>query len=157
MPRQTDLIVPVRDRRQRKRYLTLKNFGMVTFVFTILFIAITIRSEMRGRTPGEFGRLFGHEVAAAVDPKPVEVVREGQAPEVDDATHADPMLVEPAVRAQWLQDEAATTAASVTPLVPASTIRSAETDVAVVGGPEGVTVMRREGRPKPQLTGGFGR
>ena len=153
-----DLIVPVRDRRQHKRYLTLKNFGKVMLVLTVVFVAITIRSEMRGRTPGEFGRLFQREVAV-VDQKPVEVVTEAPAP-VPDATHADPMLIEPAARAQWLQDDTATTATLVSvPTVVSvpATVRSSASEVAIVGGPEGVAVMRKEARPKPVLTGGFGR
>ena len=152
--RRPDLIVPIRDRRQRKRYLTLKNFGKVMLALTILFIVITIRSEMRGLTPGEFGRLFQREIAVDVEQKPVEVVREAPLP-VDDATHADPLLVAPAARAQWLQDDATTTA--VAPVAVPPSVRSSASEVAVVGGPEGVAVVRREGRPKPVLSGGFGR
>ena len=153
--RRPDLIVPIRDRRQRKRYLTLKNFGKAMLVLTILFIAITIRSEMRGRTPGEFGGLFRRELPPPVEPKPVEVVREAPPP-VEDSTHADPLLVAPAARAQWLQDEAAT--ATVAPLpAEAPSVHSSASEVAIVGGPAGVTVVRREGRPKPVLSGGFGR
>lgn len=150
--RRPDLIVPIRDRRQRRRYLTLKNFGWTMLVLTVLFIGITIRSEMRGLTPGEFGRLFQREVDLKIEQKPVEVVREGPLP-VDDSTHADPLLVEPAARAQWLQDDTATTAtvASVPP------VRSSASEVAIVGGPEGVAVVRKEARPKPVLSGGFGR
>jgi Na+-transporting methylmalonyl-CoA/oxaloacetate decarboxylase gamma subunit len=154
-----DLIVPVRDRRQHKRYLTLKNFGKVMLVLTILFVAITIRSEMRGRAPGDFGRLFGREIETDIVQKPVEVVQEAPA-QVPDATHADPMLVEPAARAQWLQDETATSTIVPVPDLPtatAATVRSSASEVSIVGGPEGVAVMRKEARPKPVLTGGFGR
>ena len=121
-------------------------------VLTVLFIGITIRSEMRGRTPGEFGRLFQREVDLKIEQKPVEVVREAPLP-VDDSTHADPMLVGPAARAQWLQDDTATTA-TVAPVPP---VRSSASEVAIVGGPEGVAVVRKEARPKPVLSGGFGR
>ena len=149
--RRPDLIVPIRDRRQHKRYLTLKNLGIGAAVLAILFIAITLRSEMRGRTPGEFGRLFSREIPA-IEQKPVEVVHEAPAT-VPDATHADPLLTEPAARAHWLEGEAATVAA-----VPAQPpVRSSASEVAVVGGPEGVTVVRKEARPKPVLSGGFGR
>ena len=149
--RRPDLIVPIRDRRQHKRYLTLKNFGVAVAVLALLFIAITIRSEMRGRTPGEFGGLFSRELPA-VEQKPVEVVQEAPPP-VDDATHADPLLVEPAARAQWLEGETATVAAVPTQ----QPVRSSASEVSIVGGPEGVTVVRREARPKPVLSGGFGR
>ena len=154
--RRPDLIVPIRDRRQRKRYLTLKNFGLGMLVLTVLFIIISIRSEMRGRTPGEFGRLLGREMATDINQKPVEVVREAPLP-VDDSTHADPLLVEPAARAQWLEGDATTTVAVVPVVVPTQTVRSSASEVAVVGGPEGVNVVRKEARPKPVLSGGFGR
>jgi len=152
--RRPDLIVPIRDRRQRKRYLTLKNFGKAMLVLTILFIAITIRSELRGRTAGDFGRLFQRELPPPVEAKPVEVVQEAPPP-VEDATHADPRLIDPAARSQWLQDDAAT--ATVAPVVSEASVRSSASEVAIVGGPQGVTVVRREGRPKPVLSGGFGR
>lgn len=154
--RRPDLIVPIRDRRQRKRYLTLKNFGWTMAALTLLFIVITIRSEMRGLKPGEFGRLLGREIATDLEQKPVEVVREAppQQP-VDDATHADPLLVEPAARAQWLEGDVTTTVA----IVPVEPVRSSSSAsaVSIVGGPEGVSVVRKEARPKPVLSGGFGR
>jgi hypothetical protein len=153
--RRPDLIVPIRDRRQRKRYLTLKNFGWSMLALALLFLAITIRSELRGRTPGEFGRLFQREIATDLEQKPVEVVREAPAP-VDDATHPDPLLVEPAARAQWLQDDTATTGTLVPPPAPMP-VRSSASEVSIVGGPDGVTVVRKEARPKPVLSGGFGR
>ncbi|HEX6084269.1 MAG TPA: hypothetical protein VF266_07075 [Thermoanaerobaculia bacterium] len=151
--RRPDLIVPIRDRRQHKRYLTLKNLGIGAAVATLLFIGITIRSEMRGRTPGEFGQLFSRELPT-VEQKPVEVVREAPLP-VPDATHADPLLTQPAARAQWLEGETATVAA--VPAPQPVTIRSSASEVVVVGGPEGVAVVRKEARRKPVLSGGFGR
>lgn len=155
MSRRPDLIVPIRDRRQRKRYLTLKNFGIVVLVMVVAFIAISIRSEMRGLKPGDYGRLFRSEVPASVEPRPMEVVRE-ELPTVDDRTHADPLLVEPMVRAQWLVDDATATATTATvPPVAAASVRG-EADVAIVGGAEGVTVVQREKR-RPVLSGGFGR
>lgn len=155
MSRRPDLIVPIRDRRQRKRYLTLKNFGIVVLVMVVAFIAISIRSEMRGLQPGDYGRLFRSEVPAPVEPEPMEVVRE-ELPAVDDQTHADPLLVEPMARAQWLVDDTTSTAptATVSPVAAAS-VRG-EADVAIIGGEEGVSVVRREKR-RPVLSGGFGR
>ena len=155
MQHRPDLIVPIRDRRQRKRYLTLRNFGIVMAALLLAFLAINIRSEMRGLRPGDYGRLFRNEVPSPVQPKPMEVVRE--AAPVDDTTHADPMLVEPMQRAQWLVDDAttATTAPSTPVVVSAASVRG-ESDVVVVGGTEGVTIVQREKR-RPVLSGGFGR
>ena len=156
MSHRPDLIVPIRDRRQRKRVLTLKNFGIFLAVLAVAFLAISIRSEMRGLGPSEYGRLFRKEVPPPVEAKPMEVVSE--APTVADQTHADPTLVEPMARSQWLVDEAATT--TTTPLetptvVNAAAVRGAG-DVTIVGGADGVTVVQRE-RRRPVLSGGFGR
>jgi hypothetical protein len=156
--RRPDLIVPIKDRRQHKRYLTLKNFGLLMIVLVVLFVIITVRSEMRGLKPGDYGQLFGREAAVPIEQKPIEVVREAPPP-VDDATHADPMLVTPAARAQWLQDDTATTTVAPVPAPVAVTtadIRGGRADVAVVGGPDGVAVVRTE-KKKPLLSGGFGR
>ena len=151
-----DLIVPIRDRRARKRILTLKNFAIFVAVLVLLFAIITIRSEMRGSTRGDYGRLFGREAAVEIEQKPVEVVHEAPPP-VDDATHADPMLTEPAARAQWLQDQNAA-AATLVPVTAADASRatSGSAEVAIVGGNAGVAVVRKD-RKKPVLSGGFGR
>jgi hypothetical protein len=153
MSRRPDLIVPIRDRRKRVRILTLKNFGVFVLVMVAAFVAISIRSEMRSLTPGDYGRLFHREVPSPVEPKPMDVVQEAPVSPVDDQTHADPMLVEPMQRSQWLVDDTATT--TVTPVVTTASVRG-DGDVAIVGGSEGVTVVRRE-RKRPVLSGGFGR
>jgi hypothetical protein len=142
-----DLIVPIRDRRARKRYLTLKNIGVTLFALTVLFIAISIRSEMRGRAPGQFGRLFQSEVPA-VEQKPVEVVREAppSEPVAETPPAAQTFVIEPVDTPL-----PATTAPAVQP------IRSSAAEVAIVGGPDGVAVVQKETRPRPQLSGGFGR
>jgi hypothetical protein len=160
MSHRPDLIVPIHDRRRRKRILTLKNFGIFVAVLAVAFIAISIRSEMRGLAPGDYGRLFRREVPPAVEAKPMEVVREEEPAAVpvvvNDQSHADPMLVAPMARAQWLVDDTATTTAPITTPVVTSASMRGEADVAIVGGTEGVTVVRKE-RRKPVLSGGFGR
>ena len=152
-----DLIVPIRDRRARKRILTLKNFAILMAVLVLLFAIITIRSEMRGSTRGDYGRLFGREAAVEIEQKPVEVVHEAPPP-VDDSTHPDPMLTEPAARAQWLQDQQAAEAATIVPITTAEAARvtGGNAEVAIVGGTTGVAVVRKD-RKKPVLSGGFGR
>jgi hypothetical protein len=153
--RRPDLIVPIRDRRQRRRYLTLRNFGYSLIAAIVLFLGITIHSEMRGVGPASYGRLLERELPQ-VEQKPVEVVRES--PTVaNEATHADPTLIEPMTREQWLRAD--TTAAPVT--VDASqravaAVATGQTEVAIVGGPDGVQIVQRE-RRKPVLAGGFGR
>jgi hypothetical protein len=150
-----DLIVPIHDRRQHKRYLTLKNFGYAMIAAVVLFIGITILSEMRGNGPASYGRLVDRELPHAVEQKPVEVVNER--PTIDnEQTHADPMLTAPMAREQWLHAQApAPVAVHVPPRVEAA-VASGETDVAIVGGPEGVKIVQKE-RRRPTLSGGFGR
>ncbi len=118
------------------------------------FLAVNIRSEMRDLVPGDYGRLFRRETPAPVKPKPMEVVREQP---VDDATHADPTLVEPMQRSSWLTgDTTMTSTETTTPVVVSAASMRGESDVAIVGGTEGVTIVRKE-RKRPVLSGGFGR
>ena len=156
MHHRRDLIVPVRDRRQRKRYLTLKNFGWATLAFVVVFAGISIRSELRG-TKADYGRLFEREIPVPVKQKPVEVVREAVAEPVPDQTHADPMLVEPMTRAQWLYGDPLAPTPVEQPVARAeASVAAGQTRVAIVGGPEGVSVVKTE-RRAPVLAGGFGR
>lgn len=156
--RKPDLIVPIRDRRQHKRYLTLRNFGYALIAALVVFLGITIRSEMRGTAPANYGRLVERELPPKVEQKqPLEVVREATPAVTNEQTHADPMLMEPMAREQWLRDQS--TAEPVVVDVPhraAAALATGDTDVAIVGGPEGVKIVQRE-RRRPTLTGGFGR
>ena len=154
MSRRPDLIVPIRDRRARRRILTLKNFFIFVAVTVTAFAAISLRSEMRGMKPGDYGRLFRRETPPPVQAKPMEVVREEEPPPtVGDQTQADPTLVEPMQRSQWLVDDTTTTTAA--PMISAASVRG-DGDVAIVGGAEGVAVVKKD-RRKPVLSGGFGR
>ena len=153
-----DLIVPIRDRRQHKRYLTLKNVGIAAVTLVVLFVIVSIRSEMRGTGPAYYGRLYERELPQVVQkPVAVEVVTEKTPQPVDDATHADPMLVAPAARSQWLQDDPATPTVDATTMPRAQvSVASGETRVAIVGDGNGVAIVRQE-RKRPVLAGGFGR
>ena len=145
------------DRRRHVRVLTLKNFGWAMLVLVVGFAVISIRSEFTNSDPkpGQYGRLYDHEVLPVAEQAPPEVVREEGQP-VDDQDAADPMLVQPAARAQWLTGEepepVATTAAPTR--VEASTTGSGP--LAIVGDSSGVSVVQHD-RAKPQLSGGFGR
>lgn len=156
-----DLIVPIHDRRKRKRYLTLKNSAIVFGVLLVAFTLISIRSEMRNPDEGQYGRIVAREITQKVERKPVETVTE-QTPAVADASHADPMLVAPAAREQWLLgDPQEPAAVTMTALPTAGTraetaVATGETRVAIVGGTEGVTIVQQT-RRQPVLAGGFGR
>lgn len=137
------LIVPVRDRRQRRRILTLKNFGRVLLGVTIFFAGLTIQSDFRHEQPvAQYGRLFGKQVSgqAVVEPKKADVVT---VTPIEDQTAADPLLVGAAARGQLLLDQTTTTAP--------------QTDANSVTGPGGVVIVR-SGTPidqrHPTLSGG---
>lgn len=156
MRQKPDLIVPIRDRRQSKRYLTLRNAGWSLLAAMIVFLGITIRSEMRGTGPASYGRLVERELPKVEQKQPMEVVREAVSTE---ETHADPTLIEPMAREQWLHAQTATaepTAVDVTTHRAAAAVATGETDLAIVGGPEGVKIVQKE-RRRPVLSGGFGR
>jgi hypothetical protein len=57
------------------------------------------------------------------------------------------VLVDTTARTQWIEQDLAP--------IEIEPVRAGQ-DVTIVGGADGVTVMRRE-RRKPELTGGFGR
>lgn len=140
--RRRDLIVPIHDRRKRKRYLTLKNAAIATFVCFIAFVAISIRSEMRGRGPVDYGGEKLSLPSPPPEPEPVEVVQE-----VPSSTFVDEQLGEPAPPPL------------PPPLPPPPRTEAAVPrgdSVAIVGGPEGVAIVRQEPR-RPTLSGGFGR
>jgi hypothetical protein len=142
MGHRPDLIVPVKDRRQRKRFLTLKNFGIFVLVILVAFVAISTYSEMRSIPAGDYGRLFRRKVPPPPPPKPMEVVDEAPV-----GGHTQAVLVDTTARTQWIEQDLAP--------IEIEPVRS-DQDVAIVGGADGVAVVRRE-RRKPELKGGFGR
>lgn len=147
------------ERRQHKRYLTLRNARIAFIAVVVAFAAITIQSSLRGKKSGEYGRLFGEQVQTApIDVRKVEPVVE--APAVADHTAADPMLLAPAAREQLLGTPATTSAAVVTPEPPpffAQPRPAGEgSHVAIVGGAEGVSIVATEQQQQqPALSGGI--
>jgi hypothetical protein len=147
------------ERRSRTRVLTLKNFGIVLAVAVVVFIAISIRSEMRGRGVPGYGRLVNKGFPQDdVKVAPREVITE--APAIDDRQSADPMLTSAAAREQYLRG------AEPTPLVPVPVapparasvvppVRRGEGDVAIVGGADGVAVVKTDSAAPPKLSGGI--
>jgi hypothetical protein len=138
------LIVPIRDRRRRRRILTLKNFGRVLLGVTIFFAGLTIQSDFRHpQSATQYGRLFGKQVSGqtVVEPKKPDVIT---VTPIEDQTAADPLLVRAAARGQLLLDQTSTTAP--------------QTNANSVTGPGGV-VIERSGTPidqrHPTLSGGI--
>lgn len=148
--------VPILDRRRGKRYLTLRNLGILTLVALAVLAVFNIRSEMRNTSSGEeFGRLYGREMKKAPNPTPLPVTEAEVAP-VDEAAGADPFNLDAARREQMLGTP---TLERIPLLEPADAITpppSQESGVAIIGGPDGV-VLHRDERARPVLGGGFGR
>jgi hypothetical protein len=100
-PRKPLLIVPIRDRRQRRRILTIKNCAISMLSVAAVVAAISTFNATRRVPTGEYGRLFGTQVPTtntAISRKN-DVIEEGP---IDDQRAADPMLVAPAAREQLL-------------------------------------------------------
>lgn len=148
-----ELIVPIRDRRQHRRILTLKNFASTLLVMIVLLVGITVAAALRHpNMTDDFGRLYGRQLPSATSvPKKPEIVYE--AAPIADANSADPMLVAPAAREQILlgsnAQRPAPAVASMTPPAPSSSAR-----MTIVGGPEGVSIVRQN-EMQPVLGGGF--
>lgn len=145
MGNRPDLIVPIRDRRQRRRILTLKNFGKVAIGMVIFFAGLTMQSHFRKTdTNGDYGRLLGKQVSghAAIEPKKPDIVTVP----IQDQTAADPLLVAPAAREQWLGVNGSPATAAIAP----------QTDSSAVAGPSGIVIVRGKiDQQHPTLSGGI--
>lgn len=158
----SELIVPIRDRRQHRRILTLKNFRNALIAVVALAAGITIAESLRSSKSNgdDYGRLYASKlnVAAPIEKKSQPI----QPPVIIDATAADPTLVAAQARAQILTGEADAMTQTNAPQQP--TIQSeaplagydTQGRLVVVGGPEGVALVQQKGN-KPVLRGGFGR
>ncbi|HEU4522305.1 MAG TPA: hypothetical protein VFT12_09900 [Thermoanaerobaculia bacterium] len=152
--------IPLVDRRRRKRILTLRNFGAALIVLVVVVAGLNIRSEMRDSTGEDFGRLYQGELkkAPVVEPSPIV---EREVVSVDEAASADPFSIASAAREQYLGSTSLTPEpviradASAVSFTPVSS-DSRDSRVRIVGGPDGVELVREE-RKAPVLGGGFGR
>lgn len=151
MTRRPDLIVPIRDRRAHKRILTLKTARRAAIAVIIFLAGLTINSNLQRRPAGEYGRLYDKRmpaVPATMAPQPMPVVQE--APPAVSAP--DPMLATPVAT-----DAKAETKAAAPAPVAASVVTGTSDGkgVAIVGGPEGVTIVRGGSQSaRPRLSGG---
>jgi len=162
MSRNPLLIVPIRDRRQRRRILTIKNCALTMLSLAVVFASISIYSEARRGKAGDYGRLFGTQVGAPNRgvARNLEVVQEGP---VADQSAPDPMLTAPAAREQLLMaksnvDPAPASTSQVSPapitVVPASA-KAHETTI--VGDGNGIVVAKPPSTTTahPVLSGGI--
>ena len=155
----TELIVPVRDRRQHRRILTLRNFAIAAAVGAAALVGITIEANLRNPKTEDFGRLYGNRIAQPAAPpvsRKVDIIREGT---INDQIAADPTLVSAQARAQILSGEAdKPPVQTTTATAPQGAMIGHDSAgrLVVVGGPEGVTLVQKD-NAKPVLGGGFGR
>lgn len=93
---------PPRDRRRRKRVLTLRNVALAVLAVAVLFVLVNLVSERYRPDPGEHGRLYSQRA------KTVPVIEEAPvapvvlATPLPEAPAADPLLLDAARRAQYL-------------------------------------------------------
>jgi hypothetical protein len=137
-----ELIVPIRDRRRGKRILTLKNVRNAAMIAIGLVIILAVVFQiLQPKSHDDYGRLFGQQVAVPapeVHPAP-QVVTEGSIPDQD---HADPTLLGPAAREQYLgvNPNTATLVPTTTePAQPAPSIEKGK-HMTIVGDATGVTI-----------------
>jgi hypothetical protein len=163
MSRNPLLIVPIRDRRQRRRILTIKNCAMTMLGVAVVFASISIYSASRRGKADDYGRLFGSQVGAPTRDvsRNIEVVHEGS---VADQSAPDPMLAAPAAREQLLMaksnvDPTPASPSQVTPapivVVPANA-KAHETTI--VGDGNGIVVAKPPASSTaahPVLSGGI--
>jgi hypothetical protein len=147
------MVVVMPERRSHRRIVTLQNAGKAVLVLVVLFVAVTLVSQIRRPKPGELGRLSARESPKnQVVTKRIEVVTEAPVAPQPAAELVDSVSPQQPV---WSRDE--------TPAIPE---RKEPPDpgtkgdhVTVVGGPDGVMIQRSAGQNQPvkHLSGGFNR
>jgi hypothetical protein len=154
------LIVPIRDRRQGRRILTIRNWAISLLALAVIVLSFSIYKETRHGTAGQFGRLFATQDAVpsgAVERK-VDVISEGPVP---DQSASDPMLGAPAAREQVLTANsnvpATTTTIAPMPSAPPNVVAEGH-GTTIVGDGKGVAIVKAPSTataPPPVLSGGI--
>jgi len=127
--------------------MTLKNLGRFVLAAAIVFIGLTLQSELRRPRTDDYGRLFGKQVSSqpAIAPRADAIVHEAP---VEDQTAADPLLVAPAAREQYL--------GVTNSIAPAPRQEpDVHVDGPVITGPNGVTIVRGGTPRRAVLSGGI--
>jgi hypothetical protein len=159
-PRKPLLIVPIRDRRQRRRILTIRNSAISMLSLAVIVAAISTYNAARRTPAGEYGRLFGSQVPATntTVTRKVDVIEEGPA----DDRGADSMLVAPAAREQTNVLITPTTVPAPAPIASPSAIGNVSGHgTTIVGDGSGVAVVHASTTSttgtaaRPVLSGGI--
>lgn len=164
MKSRPDLVVPIRDRRQRKRYLTLKNLRNALIVIAVVAAGLTAWSAFHGKKTDGYGRLVATQVGSTetVERKaPPLIVQEAP---ISDQTAVDPLLVNSNARAQILGGTSSAQLPVAAPVqtptgvgtMPPSLRTNPGRGATIVGGADGVTLVRPTGKAtdRPVLQGG---
>jgi hypothetical protein len=161
-PRRPLLIVPIRDRRQHRRILTIRNCAISMLALAVIFATISIVNGMRRGPSAEYGRLFGNQVSTPNEgvTRKVDVIREAP---VSDQRNADPMLVAPAAREQVLMANTnapgpVTTVTTIAPQPAKPTPPANAHGTSIVGDGTGITVVKAPATstaPRAVLQGGI--
>lgn len=142
------------ERRKHRRIVTLKNFAWLMIALLVIFAGLSIDRSVRGEN-GTFGRIMDGQIATNDDirPKPQVVI---EAPPVADQKVADPMLLAPMAREQEFLSTAPVTPppAPVAAAQMAAPVETRGSGVSIVGGADGVTLVRNGEAKKPVLAGG---
>jgi len=159
------LIVPIRDRRQRRRILTIRNSAILMLSVAVLVAAISTYNAARRAPAGEYGRLFGSDAPAtnSAISRNVDVIQEGP---IGEQSAADPMLVAPAAREQQLANTIAPVAPPPPPPPRPAPVASPSAignvsghGTTIVGDGNGVAVVRpsttTSTATRPVLSGGI--
>jgi hypothetical protein len=161
LPSRPRFVVAVQNRRKRTRILTLKNLGWALLVAVVAFIGVDYAFHMRTRRSEDYGRLFQRHIGtdSVVASRAPAVVTEAPVP---DQTAADPLLLEPAARSQYLGTTTmAPPAQTVSPAVPQTSAEPLAPagvrgdGVAIVGDSKGVSVATPAKDARPKLSGGI--
>ena len=140
------------ERRRHIRILTIKNFAGFLGAVVLVVIAANVVSEIRAPHGDGYGRLFARQAPDVDAPKPApQVVHEADVP---DAERADPMLIAPMARAQYLGEPQLTPAVNTAQTV-AAPAPAGRGKLEIVGGASGVSIVRSSQAAAPKLSGGI--
>jgi hypothetical protein len=146
------LIVPIRDRRQGRRILTIRNCAITMLAVAVVIASISIYSQRRR---GEGRELFRTETPAANGvARNDDIISEGDA--IDQNPPA-PMLAAPAAR-EYVPLPAPAPATRITKITPAPPVVIEGHGTAIVGDGEAVKVIKAPATstaPPPPLSGGI--
>lgn len=140
--------LPPRNRRRGRRIITLKNFWLLLLAGIVLFVVLTVASNLKKSTPGQYGRLYAKQQPVAAKPAfHPAIVTEAPAP-VSEQERADALRLDAAARSQYLGTDNKPSASpiaspSVPAGVPATTSSASNVDNNSFGPPPAVAPLRR--------------